>query len=1711
MKPTARIITTALFMLLISISIASALTIEELIDSTVFDYDGEKLNITSLSDVMTDTNSNGKNDTLTITINVDIDTAGTYNFFIDLEETYGVITNNNSKSFSTGSDSIDVAFDSKLFNQVNHTYNIRVYDSDYMLAYRKDNQVTNTYPDYERGVNITSITDENVNNDFIRINLTLNVTDSQTSNVTAYLMYNDSYISSSKQEALSAGLQTVSIYFDNETIKATHYAGSFTLDLVTIGNKSISENYSTAIYDYEDFAKTSYIKNFTSGRIDTNANNLSEFLEINITLDVKSDDTLELKGELYDLSDNYVINFSKTEGLTAGINNIQLRINGSDIYSTYIDGPYVINHIELLDSSDNLMDYLYQPYITNITSYFDYEPPPLPDLVVAMTNVSWDSATNAVSIALNISNIGNAPAFVVFTDLFDNSTYTSNKTKSYLNISDSFSYNFTVNNVVRDREFLAIVDLGNYVDESNESNNIANLTLVINGTAPQINLISATPAVQEFGENVTLTANVTDEEGNLNYVFVSVQPNGEEGANYTMMNISPRLWQYKFTDFTNGTYNYTVYAVDTTDLSSSSSGTFEMFVDIYSNIKTLEDSYVDDEYVNITDPPEDAPVRESSKSEGGIMIVKDGSAWTILEEDSITKYLLFNFVYIDDYTYRVDWNWKNNMVKKVLRDCNDDKNIDKCIEDSSSSLYDKGNKTQGKKSKKLSKAEFKNQFFKDEDLTDVMDQFSYLNTDGLPKKVLKGNAEFEGDLNPLEEDKGSFYIHLDDGFYKSNGLLIKIGMNSTLVEFNNSKTIENLTYQTPGSKTRYLKLNSTATITSATIDLKGYEKWWTLDNFSVKSCFAPPMEMGADITTIDGSYFWISDPEGKVHKADSSGYCYNYTISFSSCPAGITTVDASYFWIADTYDYILDKANSALSHVSDWSTSDYSEWPIGVDTTDGNYFWIADNDFGVLYKFDSSGNYQDELDISSFTSSIEQLNIFDSNFWVIDGSTNIIKVNSGGSKILSFRPSDEFTNPSYSNPYGITDDGTDIWVYDSGEFVIYKIKYNHPTNITIDSSNDGSDDYTNLSSFSGSVDDLDLNVTAIQEFIDSCTPDAEGFCYVPIVFSSDTGGRLEYSDINITYEVTPPPDTESKIRNDGELNTSVYLLMKIQYWNGSLWLDESTIQDDGSTRRIEPGTVNQLKLDAIWNPNAWYTSSNTHGNGTYRVYVTATDENNVVLQNEDGVNITAVYNFTLVVNNSAPTFNETPVGQQASTGILFTYDLNASDIDGDTITYYLNDTSLFAIGDSSGIISGTPTESDIGTKAYKVTVGDGSVNSSAVFSIIINDATAPRYSNNQSNVTTFNNNDFIEINVTWTESNPAQAWFGNNFTGAWINDTPRSYTSGTDIGNRTQFTAGEGTTGCWYAYANDTAGNTNSTSLSCITSTITNTTQSALNITSFTERYSNENYHIFELEIQNYGETNLSNINFTVDFADSNSVHTTKPFNLTANESMMAYISYTYSASQDYTLTATAYAQDIQASKNLTIERTSDLEITSFTELYSFGKHKIWELIINNTGPDLTDINFNITGLETVITTTNPFNLTSNESIKSYIKKNLTDYQSYDLTAIAYTLNQSTQRTLATKGKQLEIHNFTTIYSSSLEKIFELLVTNTYISPISSINITFDTGEEIINSTKPFNLTQDENIRVILKKNYSSSGTYALNASVKSEQYEDSENKTIII
>ena len=349
-----------------------------------------------------------------------------------------------------------------------YTYYVRIYNQIGQIVYESKKIDTPIYNNYETGTTLTKITDENINNNLIRINLTLDVKRNETVNISVNLNYNERIISGVKEVILTTPAQTVSIDIDSETIKSTHYKGPYNISSVIIGNKVIEIEKATSYYDYEDFAKTSYIKNISSSYLDIDADNLIDYLIIDFTINSKEASTYGIYYDLYDEYGNFAASIAKTQSLGTGVGIISTNITGQDLYKTRINGPYLITTARL-DKLHETVDTLYYPYLTEISSYSDFERPPLPDFNIK-TSVYYDGLANLINVT--VTNTGEVPAFNIFVDVFDNESYSDKQSHSVLNPAESYIFNFIANNTENNSIFIAIVDFDNLITESDETDNI---------------------------------------------------------------------------------------------------------------------------------------------------------------------------------------------------------------------------------------------------------------------------------------------------------------------------------------------------------------------------------------------------------------------------------------------------------------------------------------------------------------------------------------------------------------------------------------------------------------------------------------------------------------------------------------------------------------------------------------------------------------------------------------------------------------------------------------------------------------------------------------------------------------------------------------------------------------------------------------------------------------------------------------------------------------------------------------------------------------------------------------------------------------------------------------------------------------------------------------------------------------------------------------
>lgn len=534
------------FLLVLLMPIAYSISIKELIARYSFSAATPQMNVTGYADFMVDKNNNGINDTLVIELATN-NLNGNFIFIIDLFDKNGILANETNKTLNAGVNKLNITFSSILLNQNQFNYSIKIYNSSYNLKYRKDNIPTQSYLNFEDGFKLFSLKDSKVGNALI-INATLNSSINGIFEAILFLAYNNSVISVKENKSISDSAQDLIFNFGGETIKRTHYIGSFNISSIKIGKKMLKTSFTTGFYDFKDFAVKSYITDFSDDGIDADSDNQYDILRINANTQILEDNEYSMLLALYDLFGNIVEIKNASNFLNAGNNIIPLDINGSRIYDKKFNGPFIVKYVELY-GNNTLIDKINDAYVTGNYNFNDFDKPNLPDL---RANISvsggYHYGINNAAINITFENIGNKHAFNIFTDIFDNASFSQSNRLNVLNADSKTKYQIDFSNI-SDFEISAIVDLQDFVEESNESNNAEKIVIKLN-KRPSLDLVD----------------NITVNEGDKILVNLSAfDPNGD--ALFYSINLSKFskdnnlfIWNTSIND--NGEYTLSAAASD---------------------------------------------------------------------------------------------------------------------------------------------------------------------------------------------------------------------------------------------------------------------------------------------------------------------------------------------------------------------------------------------------------------------------------------------------------------------------------------------------------------------------------------------------------------------------------------------------------------------------------------------------------------------------------------------------------------------------------------------------------------------------------------------------------------------------------------------------------------------------------------------------------------------------------------------------------------------------------------------------------------------------------------------------------------------------------------------------------------------------------------------------------------------------------------------
>jgi len=190
------------------------------------------------------------------------------------------------------------------------------------------------------------------------------------------------------------------------------------------------------------------------------------------------------------------------------------------------------------------------------------------------------------------------------------------------------------------------------------------------------------------------------------------------------------------------------------------------------------------------------------------------------------------------------------------------------------------------------------------------------------------------------------------------------------------------------------------------------------------------------------------------------------------------------------------------------------------------------------------------------------------------------------------------------------------------------------------------------------------------------------FHYTLLVFANDSLGNLNTT--NYIFVIDNKPNITSYSPNTTNISVAE---------NSSLnFFHTSTDPDNDS-------------LTYFWQLDG--TTQNTTQNWTFSPGFFDAGIRNITLIVFDGdLSATHYWNVTVNNTNRPPTWIQLPENRTVEEDTTLVYEINASDLDNETITYYVNDTT-FIINSSTGIITYTPPLNWYGIKYLTLTASDG--------------------------------------------------------------------------------------------------------------------------------------------------------------------------------------------------------------------------------------------------------------------------------------------------------------------------------------------------------------------------------------------------------------------
>ncbi|MFQ6127544.1 MAG: Ig-like domain repeat protein [Thermoplasmata archaeon] len=336
---------------------------------------------------------------LVVNVSVNVTQPGDFFLMADLYDSTGIIyitDTFNATSLDVGVHLVPIWFSgySIRFSGIDGPYSVEIFlFNDFFMMIDSDTYVTSFYladdfqtapaeffpPHSDYGLD----TDGNTLFNYLVIDVVVDVSEAGFYDVDATLFdgtgmifidfkYNFTY--------LDVGLQTVEIRYRGYIIYFAGVDGPYRVELELYDddrNFLGNDTHMTQAYLYTNFEQTlpaEFLPPHSDYGLDADGDTLYDFLVVDVVVNVSEAGFYEAWGDLYDITGMIPITGDfYFDYLDPGLQTVELRFSGYDIYTAGIDGPYMVD-LQLYDDEFNFLDN--DTHMTNPYSSTEFDPPP---------------------------------------------------------------------------------------------------------------------------------------------------------------------------------------------------------------------------------------------------------------------------------------------------------------------------------------------------------------------------------------------------------------------------------------------------------------------------------------------------------------------------------------------------------------------------------------------------------------------------------------------------------------------------------------------------------------------------------------------------------------------------------------------------------------------------------------------------------------------------------------------------------------------------------------------------------------------------------------------------------------------------------------------------------------------------------------------------------------------------------------------------------------------------------------------------------------------------------------------------------------------------------------------------------------------------------------------------------------------------------------